>query len=130
MAYHNHNFEFEAVNGTKRGLDILLNNTDPSLVHFEMDLYWVVRGGGDPIALFQQHPGRFVMWHIKDMDKKTSTLNTEIGTGTIDFVKIFQYHTLAGEQQSFMEQENYAAGMDPYTSIAQSAAYIKSKLLV
>jgi sugar phosphate isomerase/epimerase len=130
MAYHNHNFEFVPVNGTTRGLDILLNHTDPSLVHFEMDLYWVVRGGGDPIALFHEHPGRFVMWHIKDMDKTTSTLNTEVGNGSIDFVKIFQYHTLAGEQQTFMEQENYAPGMDPYTSIAQSAAYIKSKLLV
>jgi sugar phosphate isomerase/epimerase len=70
------------------------------------------------------------MWHIKDMDKKTPTLNTEVGTGSIDFVKIFKYHTLAGEQETFMEQENYAAGMDPYTSIAQSAAYIKNKLLV
>ena len=129
-AYHNHNFEFVPVNGETRGLDILLKHTDPKLVHFEMDLYWVKRGNGDPIKLFQEHPGRFVMWHLKDMDKTTPTLNTEVGAGSVDFVKIFQYHTLAGEQQTFMEQENYAAGMDPYTSIAQSAAYIKNKLLV
>lgn len=130
MAYHNHNFEFVKVNGDTRGLDILLNNTEKGLVNFEMDLYWVVRGGGDPIALFKEHPGRFVMWHIKDMDKNDHTKNTEVGAGTIDFVKIFQYHIMAGEQETFMEQENYAPGMDPYTSIAQSAAYIKNKLLV
>ena len=130
MAYHNHNFEFVPVNGQTRGLDILLKNADPGLVHFEMDLYWVARGGGDPVKLFQENPGRFVMWHLKDMDKTTPTLNTEVGSGSIDFVKIFQYYTLAGEEQTFMEQENYAAGMDPYTSIAQSAAYIKNKLLV
>lgn len=129
MAYHNHNFEFVTVNGTT-GLEILLNNTEKGLVNFEMDLYWVVRGGGDPIALFKTHPGRFVMWHIKDMDKTDKTKNTEVGAGTIDFVKIFQYHTLAGEQETFMEQENYSSNIDPYTSIAQSAAYIKNKLLV
>jgi sugar phosphate isomerase/epimerase len=129
MAYHNHNFEFEKA-GATNGLEILLKHTDPDLVHFEMDLYWVVRGGADPVALFREHPGRFVMWHIKDMDRTTPTLNTEVGAGSIDFVKIFQYHKLAGLEESFMEQENYAAGMDPYTSIAQSASYIKNKLLV
>jgi sugar phosphate isomerase/epimerase len=128
MAYHNHNFEFAAV-GDTRGYDILLQNTDPSLVHFEMDLYWVVRGGADPVTLFHQHPGRFPMWHIKDMDKTTPTLNTEIGTGSIDFKAIMVNAKLAGLEQTFMEQENYAAGMDPFTSISQSAAYIKNNLL-
>ncbi|TDX01800.1 TIM barrel protein [Dinghuibacter silviterrae] len=130
MAYHNHNFEFVPVNVQTRGYDLLLKHTDPELVHFEMDLYWVVRGGADPVQLFHEHPGRFVMWHVKDMNKTTPSLNTEVGTGSIDFVKIFKYHTLSGEQQTFMEQENYAEGMDPFTSIAQSAAYIKNKLLV
>jgi len=128
LGYHNHNFEFAPV-GNTRGLDILLQNTDPSLVHFESDLYWVVRGGADPIDLFHKYPGRFVMWHLKDMDKAQTDLNTEIGNGSIDFKKIFQYAKLAGLQQTFMEQENYSAGMDPYTSISQSAAYIKNNLV-
>jgi sugar phosphate isomerase/epimerase len=129
LAYHNHNFEFTPV-GDTRGLDILIQNTDPALVHFESDLYWVVRGGADPIALFKQYPGRFPMWHIKDMDKAQPNLNTEVGNGSIDFVSIFAQASLAGLEQTFMEQENYAAGMDPYASIAQSAAYILNKLLV
>ena len=128
LAYHNHNFEFGAVDGTT-GYDILLQNTDHSVVHFEMDLYWVVRAGADPISLFKKYPGRFVMWHIKDMDKAHPELNTEVGSGSIDFKAIFEHAGKAGLTQTFMEQENYASGMDPLTSISQSAAYIKSNLL-
>jgi sugar phosphate isomerase/epimerase len=128
LAYHNHNMEFAAVDNMT-GYDLLLQNTDPSLVHFEMDLYWVIRGGADPVALFQRYPGRFPMWHIKDMDKARPELNTEVGNGSIDFKRIFVHARLAGLRQTFMEQENYAPGMNPYTSIGQSASYIKDNLL-
>lgn len=128
LAYHNHNFEFAPIDNTT-GFDLLLQNTDPALVHFEMDLYWVVRGGADPVALFQRYPGRFPMWHIKDMDKANPELNTEIGNGSIDFKRLFDKAHLAGLQQTFMEQENYAPGMDVFTSIKQSADYMKTNLL-
>ena len=124
--YHNHNFEFMPVQGVSL-YETLLKETDPKLVEFEMDIYWVVRAGHDPIQLIKEHPGRFAMWHIKDMDKNKRELNTEIGSGSIDFKEIFKYQKLSGVKHIFMEQENFA--MDAYQSIAQSAAYIKNTLL-
>ena len=98
------------------------------LVDFELDLYWVVRSGNDPLKLFKENPGRFTMWHVKDMDKINHELNTEIGNGTIDYKKIFTKAKLSGLQHIFMEQENFT-NIDPYKSITQSATYIKTKLL-
>lgn len=124
-AYHNHNFEFQPSNGVML-YDVLLKDLNPA-VNLEMDLYWVVRAGHDPVKLIQAHPGRFTMWHIKDMDKKNHGLNTEVGSGMVDFKKIFQYQKLSGVKHIFMEQENFA--MDAYKSITQSASYIKNTLL-
>jgi sugar phosphate isomerase/epimerase len=125
LCYHNHNFEFENING-QNGYDIILG-TDADLVKMEMDIYWIVRGGADPITLFKQHPGRFVLWHVKDMDKTNPELNTEVGTGTINFKEIFKYEKLAGVQYAFVEQENFAIDWD--TSITQSAVYLKNELI-
>ncbi len=124
--YHNHNFEFQAVDGVMLE-DVLLKETDPKLVSFEMDIYWVVRAGQDPIKLIQDHPGRFTMWHIKDMDKVKREINTEVGSGSIDFKKIFEYQKLSGVKHIYMEQENFS--MDAYASITQSASYMKDTLL-
>jgi sugar phosphate isomerase/epimerase len=126
LAYHNHNFEFDKV-GDVTGYDLLLQGTDPKSVQFELDLYWVVRSGKDPIKLFTDHPGRFPMWHVKDMDKKDNTINTEIGTGAIDFKSIYKDAKLAGLEHLIVEQENFS--LDPYVSIKQSADYIKKDIL-
>ena len=126
LAYHNHDFEFRPVGGTAL-YDVLLQKTDPALVAFEMDVYWVVRAGQDPIKLLTAHPGRFPLWHVKDMDRVHPERNTEIGAGSIDFPKIFQHARVAGLQHLLMEQEYF--GMDAYQSIGQSAAYIKKHLL-
>ena len=74
FGYHNHDFEFEKENGTVL-YDVLLDNTDPALVHMEMDLGWVVATGNNPLVYFNNFPGRFELWHLKDMDlqKKQST---------------------------------------------------------
>lgn len=127
LAYHNHNFEFTDMGGGKNGYELLLSNTDPALVKMEMDIYWIVRGGADPVELFKQHPGRFSLLHVKDMDKSNNNINTEIGTGTIDFKKIFSYQKLAGVDYAFVEQENFA--MDWDKSISISANYLKNELL-
>lgn len=127
LGYHNHNFEFQKL-GNTTGYEILLKETDPKDVQFEMDLYWVVRSGYDPAKLFAAHPGRFPMWHVKDMDKADHTINTEVGSGTIDFKAIYRHAKLAGLKHLIMEQENFA--IDPYVSIKQSADYIKSKILI
>jgi len=126
LGYHNHNFEFEKV-GDTTGYEILLKGTDPKAVQFEMDLYWVVRSGNDPAKLFAEHPGRFPMWHVKDMDKADHTINTEVGNGTIDFKAIYKHAKLAGLKHLIMEQENFS--IDPYVSIKQSADYIKKEIL-
>lgn len=127
LAYHNHDFEFKPIDGTML-YNVLLSETDPKLVNFEMDIYWVVRAGQDPVKLIKAHPGRFPMWHIKDMDKNNPELNTEVGSGSIDFKKIFALSKISGLKHIFMEQENFT-NIDPYKSIAQSSSYIKNNLL-
>ena len=126
LGYHNHNFEWEKVEGTTF-YDTILAKTDPTLVSMEMDIYWVVRAGHDPIAIFKKHPGRFALVHIKDMDKTNHELNTEIGSGTVDFKAILAKAKLAGIKHYMVEQENFT-NIDPYKSIAQSSAYLKNKL--
>ena len=126
LGYHNHNFEFKPIDGVML-YDVLLKETDPALVDFEMDIYWVVRAGQDPIQLIKNHPKRFPLWHIKDMDKAKPDLNTEIGSGSIDYRKIMAYASTAGLKHAIMEQENFT--LDAYQSIAQSAAYMRKNLL-
>ena len=105
LAYHNHDFEFQKQDGIT-GYEILLKETDQDLVSFELDLYWVVRSGNDPVKLFKENPGRFKLWHVKDMDKVNPALNTEIGSGSIDFKTIFTEVKQSGMKHFFVEQEN------------------------
>lgn len=127
LAYHNHDFEFTKF-GSTNGYEILLNETDKNLVDFEMDLYWVVRSGNNPLELFKKYPGRFKMWHVKDMDKVNPDWNAEIGTGTIDFKSIFAEAKLSGMKRFFLEHEsNYKP--NPIESAVKSFDYIKSNLI-
>ncbi|MBB5644010.1 sugar phosphate isomerase/epimerase family protein [Pedobacter cryoconitis] len=127
LAYHNHDFEFIKY-GNETGMDILLKNTDKKLVNFEMDIYWVIRSGLQPYALFKANPGRFVMWHIKDMDKSDPTLNAEVGSGTINYKDIFKQAKLSGMKYFFVEHEtNYKPDM--IGSITQSCTFIKDQIL-
>ncbi|MCZ4224607.1 sugar phosphate isomerase/epimerase family protein [Pedobacter rhodius] len=127
LAYHNHDFEFEK-HGDTTGYEILLKGTDKSLVDFELDLYWVVRSGKDPIALFKENPGRFTMWHVKDMDKTKKEWNTEVGQGSINFKSIFAAAKLSGMKHFFVEHEtNYKP--NPIESVKISCDYIKKELI-
>ncbi|AKD02071.1 sugar phosphate isomerase/epimerase [Pontibacter korlensis] len=126
LAYHNHDFEFKNL-GDTTGYDILLSETDPNLVKFELDLYWVVRAGLDPVKLFKENEGRFELWHVKDMDKSTPTINTEVGSGSINFKEIFNNAKVAGVKHILVEQENFSK--DPFQSITQSYTYVKENLL-
>lgn len=127
LAYHNHDFEFTKYEGGATGYELMLNGTDKNKVQFEMDLYWVVRSGNDPVALFNKYPGRFVMWHVKDMDKANSTINTEVGTGSIDFKNIYKHAKQSGLEHLIVEQENFSK--DPYVSIKQSFDYVNRELI-
>nr|WP_276901958.1 sugar phosphate isomerase/epimerase [Pedobacter kyonggii] len=127
LAYHNHNFEFDK-QGDTTGYEILLKGTDKNLVDFELDLYWVVRSGNDPIKLFKENPGRFTMWHVKDMDKANPALNAEVGTGSINFKPIFADAKLSGMKHFFVEHEtNYKP--NPMDSVTASCAYIKKEII-
>ncbi|HXL58014.1 MAG TPA: sugar phosphate isomerase/epimerase family protein, partial [Chitinophagaceae bacterium] len=95
FCYHNHDFEF-AEQGGQLPYNILLNNTDKDLVKMEIDFYWVTKAKQDPIALMNQHPGRFPLWHVKDMDNTLAQSFTEVGSGVIDFKKIFKQADEAG----------------------------------
>ena len=127
LGYHNHNTEFDPLNGGVSGYDVLLKETDPALLKMELDLYWAVRGKQDPVAMFKKYPGRFEMWHVKDMDKTKTERNTEIGNGSIDYKRIFANAKLSGMKHFYMEQENF--DIDPYESITKSCNYIKQTLL-
>lgn len=127
LAYHNHDFEFQKHDGVT-GYEILLNETDKNLVYFELDLYWVVRSGNDPLKLFKENPGRFKMWHVKDMDKTNPALNTEIGSGSIDFKPFFKEAKQSGMIHFFVEQENNYAG-DSFQSIKTSSDFISKELI-
>jgi len=127
LAYHNHDFEFVEQQG-QLGYDILLKETDPALVKLQMDLYWVAHGSKlSPDEWFKRAPGRFVMWHVKDMHK-TSRDYTELGNGTIDFARIWPEASLAGLKHFFVEQGGNFTH-DPFRSVADSAEYVKRVLL-
>jgi len=117
FAYHNHDFEFETLEG-QRPYDLMLAQTDKDLVGMELDLYWATKSGNDPVALFEKHPGRFPMWHVKDMDNTDKKFFTEVGNGTIDFKRIFDKAELAGMKYYFVEQDQTPG--DPLASITTS----------
>ena len=106
FAYHNHAYEFEAMEGVIP-YNILLERTEPELVSFQLDTYWIVYGGYDPVTYFKTYPGRFNLWHIKDMDATPKRESTEIGQGTIDFKAIFASKEIAGMKYYFVEQESF-----------------------
>lgn len=127
LAYHNHDFEFKKWEGDVTGYDILLNECDKALVNFELDLFWVVFSGNDPIELFNQHPGRFKMWHVKDLDKTRPMNQTEVGSGSINFKSIFAKARLSGLEYFYVEQENLPVPGDE--NIRKSINYLKKNIL-
>jgi sugar phosphate isomerase/epimerase len=125
LCYHNHNFEFIKQDDTYP-YDILLG-TDKNLVKMEMDIYWITKAGQDPIKLFHEYPGRFPLWHLKDMDKTPEENFAAVGTGIIDFKEIFRHKKEAGLKYFFVEQDECPGS--PFDSIKQSINYIKKYLV-
>jgi sugar phosphate isomerase/epimerase len=113
VGYHNHDFEFAAIPGGGTGFEILLGETDPALVDFELDIYWAVKGGHNPLDLFARYPGRFPLWHVKDMsDRAGAQRMADVGAGEIDFRGIFAAREQAGLRHFFVERD------DPTDSLA------------
>ncbi|HZJ19149.1 MAG TPA: sugar phosphate isomerase/epimerase [Pricia sp.] len=122
FGYHNHGYEFESDNGEVL-YDVLLTNTQPDLVHMELDLGWVVVGGKDPLDYFKKFPGRFPLWHLKDMDM-TKKESTEFGKGGLDIAKMLENKKESGVKHIFIEQEEYAS--TPLESMKYNLAYLKT----
>jgi sugar phosphate isomerase/epimerase len=126
FAYHNHDFEFIDHDG-QIGYDIIMKETDSALVKLQLDLYWVMHSSKrSPAELINLQPGRFVMWHIKDMDKVTRDYS-ELGNGSIDYTKILPEAARAGLQYYYIEQGGNFA-INPMDSITRSAAFFKKNL--
>lgn len=119
LAYHNHDFEFQSIDGTLP-YDVLLQETSPETVKMELDLYWIRKAGHDPLAYFDAHAGRFPLWHVKDMGADGGM--TPVGEGQMDFAALFEQAEQAGLQHAFVEHDNPE---DPMQSIQTSLAYLQ-----
>lgn len=114
FGYHNHNFEFNEIEGELM-YDYMLKNTDPEKVFFQMDVYWVVEGNKDPVEYFNAYPGRFEQLHVKD--------ETEIGkSGKVDFENIFNNIDQSGAKYLIVEVERYSG--TPFEGVKESYNYL------
>src|SRR5580658_2602391 len=123
FAYHNHVTEFDAVEGV-RPFDYILGNTDKDLVKMELDLAWATKAKQDPVELFKLHPGRYPLWHVKDLDKEKMQ-PAEVGSGVVEFKRIFDNAKESGVKYFFVEQDG---APQPLQNVANSYAYLKNTL--
>lgn len=128
FGYHNHNFEFEQVDGVIPYYDIYMKNLDPKLVIMELDIYWATRAGQNPIDIFKKYPGRIQLWHVKDMENSADKFFAPVGTGIIDYKEIFKYQDTSGMKYYFVEQDN-TRDQKPFEAIETSINNLKNKIL-
>jgi sugar phosphate isomerase/epimerase len=119
FAYHNHAAELTPIDG-RIPYDILLGETEPEDVSFEMDIYWVLDGGGNPLAYFARWPGRFPLLHIKG--RTAGGQMVDVGAGSVDWAAIFGHTKQAGVRHSFVEHDD---ATDPFASAAASYSYLR-----
>lgn len=128
FGYHNHDYGFVPVDG-QLPQDILMQNTDKNLVDFEMDIYWVVTAGQDPVAWIDKYPGRFKLCHIKDRKKgaplSDRDASVDLGTGSIDFKRILKEGGKKGMDYFIVEQEAYE-NTTPLAAAKADADYLKN----
>lgn len=126
FAYHNHDYSFIQLEG-QYPTDIFMQGTDASLVDFEMDMYWVVTAGQDPEAWIKKYPNRFRLCHVKDRSKTAKPeehdASVDLGTGSIDYVKILKAASENGMQYYIVEQEKYE-GTTPLKSAEADAKWL------
>ncbi|MFZ9717747.1 MAG: sugar phosphate isomerase/epimerase family protein [Chitinophagaceae bacterium] len=127
VGYHNHDFEFQKAGNGKTFLENMIRDTDPGLVDFELDIYWAAYAGQDPIDWFRRFPGRFTLWHVKDMSQGPNKQSCEVGKGVIDWKTIFAAQKTSGLKYFFVEQEHYTQPV--FNCIADSIGYLKKEVL-
>ena len=110
LAWHNHDVEFVEVDG-EMAFDLLLQHTDPEYSTVELDWYWVLKAGEDPVEYFQEYPGRFEIAHVKDVNNNRDRGITCVGNGIVDFERIFQHSDTGGVEYFIVENERAVEGM-------------------
>ena len=120
FGFHNHSDDHAAL-GSTTGYDILLTECDPKVTSMQMDIFWLVKGGKDPLAYIARYPGRFYSVHVKDMDAKGAMV--DVGAGTLPFGKIFAQSKKAGLQHYFVEHDEPA---DPMASIGVAYKHLSA----
>jgi sugar phosphate isomerase/epimerase len=128
FGYHNHDFEFKKVDNVIPYYDIFLKNADPKLMTFEIDLYWATKAGQNPVEIFKKYPGRFELWHVKDMEIGPDKFFAPVGTGTINYKEIFANQKESGMKYYFVEQDA-TRDNKPMDAIKTSIDNLKSKIL-
>ncbi len=118
FAYHNHDAEFKPVEG-QIPYDLILSQTDKNLVKMELDLGWAQKAGKDPVAMFKANPGRFHLWHVKDMDANFEHI-LEVGKGSFDFKRIFDHAKDSGMKYFFIEQDGAPKPFENITTSYQN----------
>ncbi len=125
FCYHNHDFEFFKLDG-QIPYDVLLAETDPGLVQMELDIYWIRKAGFNYQDYFNRHPGRFPLWHVKDMEDSPEQAFAEVGSGVIDWKGVFAARKPSGMRYFFVEQD--VCKRPPLESIEMSHRYLRSIL--
>ncbi|WP_422081155.1 sugar phosphate isomerase/epimerase family protein [Ulvibacterium sp.] len=122
FGYHNHEYEFESDKGQVL-YDVLMDHTEPDLVYMELDLGWVIVAGKDPLDYFKRYPGRFPLWHLKDMNMRKKE-STEFGKGGLDIPTMMAHQKASGAKHIFIEQEEYAS--TPLESMQHNMDYLNN----
>jgi sugar phosphate isomerase/epimerase len=121
LAYHNHDFEFVAIDGV-RPVDVLLDGIDKNVVKWELDLYWLAKAGGVPGEMFERYPGGFPLGHVKDMRLSDQAM-MDVGQGELDFAAVFAQGAQSGMEHFIVEHDDPA---DPLQSVQNSITYLKA----
>ena len=136
FGYHNHNFEFDTIDGIVPYYDIFMPEMDADLITMEMDMYWVTKAGQDPVEMFNKYPGRFQLFHFKDMAEKSAPFFevkkddiTSVGSGLIDFKRIYEAREIAGMKYLFVEDDNQGNG-EPFKAVETSINNLTSDILL
>jgi sugar phosphate isomerase/epimerase len=137
FGYHNHNFEFDKVEGKTPYFDVMLAELDKDLVTMEIDLFWTTKAGQNPVEIFKKYPGRFQLFHMKDMYTRETPFFTTVGVkdfapvgeGVIDFKSILEASDIAGMKYMVVEQDLSRDG-DPFGDIQKSITNLKTKILI
>jgi sugar phosphate isomerase/epimerase len=137
FGYHNHNFEFNKIDGKVPYYDIILPGIDKDLVTLEIDLFWTTKAGQNPVEIFKKYPGRFELFHMKDMFTKQApffdTVGVDdfapVGAGLIDFKSILAAGKTAGVKYLVVEQDS-TKDNKPFDAIKTSITNLKTKILV